>query len=49
MSTVPSPANTDEAVTMVLAGMRFIHANATGMVTEEQARCLQALEHANSC
>ena len=36
VSTVPSPANTDEAVKMVLAGLRFIHANATAMVTEER-------------
>jgi Domain of unknown function (DUF222)/HNH endonuclease len=48
VSTVPSPASTDDAVKMVLAGMRFIRANATEMVTEEQAQCLQALEQVNS-
>jgi hypothetical protein len=48
VSTVPSPANTDEAVTMVLAGIRFMHANAASMGTAEHAQCLQALEHVNS-
>jgi hypothetical protein len=45
MSTVPTFANASEAVAMVRAGLGFLAtADATQMVTEEQAHCLQALE-----
>ena len=45
MSTVPTFANASEAVEMVRAGLGFLAtADATQMVTEEQAQCLQALE-----
>jgi Domain of unknown function (DUF222) len=48
MGAVSSPVNTDEAVKMLRAAMRFLYANATEMVTDEQAQCLQALEQVNS-
>jgi len=45
VSTVPTFANASEAVEMVRAGLGFLAtADATQMVTEEQAQCLQALE-----
>jgi len=48
VSTVSSPANTDEAVKMLHVAMGFLYTNASEMVTEEQARCLRALEDVNS-
>jgi hypothetical protein len=49
VSAVPSPASTTEALRMLRAAMEFLNAaDATAMVTEEQAQCLQALEQANS-
>ena len=48
MGAVSPPVNTDEAVKMLRAAMEFLYANATEMVTEEQAQCLQALEQVNS-
>ena len=48
MSTVASPANSAEAIKMLRVAMGFLHANATEMVTEEQAQCLQALEQVDS-
>jgi hypothetical protein len=45
---VSSPVNTDEAVKMLRAAMGFLYANATEMVTDEQAQCLHALEQVNS-
>ena len=48
MSTVASPVNTAEAVKMLRVAMGFLYANATEMVTEEQAQCLHALEQVNS-
>jgi hypothetical protein len=45
VSAVPTFANASEAVAMVRAGLGFLAAaDATQMVTEEQAQCLQALE-----
>src|SRR5260370_20441083 len=42
---VPSPVNTAEALGMLRASMGFLAAaDATAMVTEEQAQCLRALE-----
>jgi hypothetical protein len=49
VSTVPTFANAREAVTMVRAGLGFLAAaDATQMVIEEQAQCLQALEQAEA-
>ncbi len=49
MSTVPTFANAREAVAMVRAGLGFLAAaDATQMVIEEQAQCLQALEQAEA-
>jgi hypothetical protein len=49
VSTVPSPASTTEATEMLFAALGFFNAaDATQMVTGEQAECLQALERANS-
>ena len=45
---VESPVNTDQAVKMLYAAMGFLYANATEMVTEEQAQCLHALERVTS-
>jgi hypothetical protein len=45
---VESPVNTDQAVKMLRAAMGFLYANATEMVTDEQAQCLHALEQVNS-
>jgi hypothetical protein len=49
VSTVPSPVTTTEAMGMLRAALGFLTAaDATQMVTEEQAQCLQALERFNS-
>jgi hypothetical protein len=49
VSTVPSPATSTEARAMLFAALSFLNAaDATAMVTEEQAQWLQALEQANS-
>jgi hypothetical protein len=45
VSTIPSPANTAEALQMLRAGMGYLaKADATEMVADEQAQCLQAME-----
>ncbi len=49
MSTIPSPVTTTEALGMLRVALRFLSAtDATEMVTEEQAQCLQALEQFSS-
>jgi hypothetical protein len=49
VSTVPPPATTAEALDMLRAAMGYLNAaDATAMVTDEQARCLQALEQATA-
>jgi Domain of unknown function (DUF222) len=49
VSTVPSPVTTTEALGMLRAALGFLTtADATRMVAEEQAQCLQALERFNS-
>jgi hypothetical protein len=42
---LPPPASASDALDMVLTGMRYMNAaDATAMLTEEQARCLKTLE-----
>jgi hypothetical protein len=49
MSSVMSPASTDEALEMLMAALGYLAAaDATAMTAEEQARCLRVLERANS-
>ena len=49
MNTAPSFANAREAAEVVRAGLEYLAAaDATAMAAETQARCLQALEQANS-
>jgi hypothetical protein len=49
VSTVPSPVTTPEALEMLRAALGFLTtADATQMVTEEQAQCLLALEQAGA-
>ncbi|HYB14046.1 MAG TPA: DUF222 domain-containing protein [Streptosporangiaceae bacterium] len=49
VSSVPSPVTTTEALGMLCAALGFLNAaDATQMMTEEQAQCLQALEQFTS-
>jgi hypothetical protein len=46
---VPAPANTAEAVDMVLAGLRYLAAaDPAALATQAQAECLQSLEQADA-
>jgi hypothetical protein len=46
---VPAPANTAEAVDMVLAGLRYLAAaDPAALAAEAQAECLRSLEQATS-
>ena len=46
---VPAPANTAEAVDMVLAGLRYLAAaDPTALAAEAQAECLRSLEQADA-
>jgi len=49
VGTVPVFASPSEAIRLVRAGLDYLAAaDATAMAAQEQARCLRALEHANS-
>ena len=49
MSTIPAPANTAEALNLVLTGLRYLAAaDPAAMAVQAQAECLQALEHSDA-
>ena len=49
MNEVVSPGSADEALTMLRSAIRYLAAaDPTAMTAEEQTRCLQVLEQANS-
>src|SRR6202050_3578035 len=49
MSTIPAPANTAEALNLVLTGLSYLAAaDPAAMAAQAQAECLQALEHSDA-
>jgi Domain of unknown function (DUF222) len=45
---IPAPANTAEALDMVLTGLRHLAADPTALAAQAQAECLQAFEQADA-